>query len=82
MKGGLGLMGTVKRGRWSNVAGEEGIQLRYRRRDIGPVTISNPAQGKVIQTKISKPQRPHINNKLSNQKYLWNWGKGGRTDLQ
>lgn len=55
-EGGLGFVeGIVKRGRWSKRAGGEGIQLRYRCRDIGPIAISNPAQRKVIQTKISKP---------------------------
>lgn len=37
--------------------GGGGIQLRYRRRDIGPITIGNPTQRKVIQSEISKSQR-------------------------
>lgn len=51
------------------------IHLRYGRRDIRPITIGNPSQGKIVQTKISK--LVVIVTSISAQKSALGMGGGG-----
>lgn len=84
-KGGFFLEGIMmKRGISRNGGG--GIQLRYGRRNIRPITISNPTQRKVIQTKITKLVAVFTSITNLRIKIFWGGREGGkwwvRTDLQ
>lgn len=56
-----------------------GIHLRYRRRKICPITISNPTQRKVIQTKISKLVA--VVTSITNLRNRSAWEVGGRGEM-